>query len=65
MENSAMQFRNVSGAFELIGAPARDPVLLIDDMVDSGWTMTVAASVLREGGSGPVFPFALSDSKGR
>jgi ATP-dependent DNA helicase RecQ len=65
MENSAMQFSNVSGAFELIGAPARDPVLLIDDMVDSGWTMTVATSVLREGGSGPVFPFALSDSKGR
>jgi ATP-dependent DNA helicase RecQ len=35
-------------------------VLLIDDMVDSRWTMTVAAWLLRAHGSGRVFPFALS-----
>jgi ATP-dependent DNA helicase RecQ len=36
------------------------PVLLVDDVVDSGWTLTVAAVLLREHGSGPVFPFALA-----
>jgi ATP-dependent DNA helicase RecQ len=36
------------------------PVLLVDDVVDSGWTLTVAALLLREHGSGPVYPFALA-----
>jgi len=35
-------------------------VLLIDDVVDSRWTLTVAAVLLREHGSGPVYPFALA-----
>ena len=40
-------------------------VLLIDDMVDSRWTMTVAAWLLRSHGSGRVFPLSLSlTSKG-
>jgi ATP-dependent DNA helicase RecQ len=36
------------------------PVLLVDDVVDSGWTLTMAAIQLRLNGSGPVFPFALA-----
>jgi ATP-dependent DNA helicase RecQ len=36
------------------------PVLVVDDVVDSGWTLTVAALLLREHGSGPVYPFALA-----
>jgi ATP-dependent DNA helicase RecQ len=36
------------------------PVLVVDDVVDSGWTLTVAAVLLREHGSGPVYPFALA-----
>jgi ATP-dependent DNA helicase RecQ len=36
------------------------PVLLLDDVVDSGWTLTMAAVLLRQYGSGPVFPFALA-----
>lgn len=39
-----------------------EPVLLIDDMVDSRWTFTVVSVLLREAGSGPVMPFALADS---
>lgn len=39
-------------------APA-GPVLLIDDEIDSRWTMAVAAYRLRKAGSGPVLPFAL------
>ncbi len=35
------------------------PVLLIDDEIDSRWTMTVAAHRLADAGAGPVLPFAL------
>jgi ATP-dependent DNA helicase RecQ len=41
------------------------PVLLVDDMVDSGWTITLAAALLRSHGSGPVFPFALAKASPR
>ncbi|HEX2131821.1 MAG TPA: RecQ family ATP-dependent DNA helicase [Actinophytocola sp.] len=36
------------------------PVLLVDDRVDTGWTMTVAAKLLREAGAPAVLPFALA-----
>lgn len=36
------------------------PVLLVDDQVDSRWTMTVAGRALRQAGAGPVLPFALA-----
>jgi len=36
--------------------------LLVDDMVDSRWTMTVAAHVLTSNGSGPVYPLALAST---
>jgi len=65
MENSTMQLKNVWGAFAISGPVARNPVLLVDDMIDSGWTMAVVARVLRNSGSGPVVPFALADSRGR
>ena len=35
------------------------PVLLVDDRVDTGWTLTEATRVLREGGAGPVLPLVL------
>ncbi|TWP47373.1 RecQ family ATP-dependent DNA helicase [Lentzea tibetensis] len=35
------------------------PVLLVDDQVDTGWTMTVAARLLRQAGVPAVLPFAL------
>jgi ATP-dependent DNA helicase RecQ len=35
-------------------------VLLVDDMVDSRWTLTVATWLLRGNGSGEVWPIALS-----
>jgi ATP-dependent DNA helicase RecQ len=41
------------------------PVLLVDDMVDSGWTLTLAAVLLRRHGSGPVYPFALAKASPR
>jgi ATP-dependent DNA helicase RecQ len=38
------------------------PVLLVDDLVDSRWTVTVAGRALRLAGSGPVLPFALAST---
>jgi len=35
------------------------PVLLIDDVTRSGFTLTASAVLLREAGSGPVYPFAV------
>jgi ATP-dependent DNA helicase RecQ len=37
-------------------------VLLVDDVVDSGWTLTVLAALLRQAGSGPVLPLALAST---
>jgi ATP-dependent DNA helicase RecQ len=40
------------------------PVLLIDDQVDTGWTVTVAAKVLREAGAPAVLPLVLAVASG-
>jgi len=34
--------------------------LLVDDVFDSGWTLTLAVALLRQAGSGPVYPYALA-----
>ena len=36
------------------------PVLLVDDLVDTGWTMTVATRLLRAAGAPGVLPFVLA-----
>ncbi|MGH2630134.1 MAG: RecQ family ATP-dependent DNA helicase [Actinomycetota bacterium] len=60
MRNSAQQVRNVWDAFEVLGAVPEGPVLLVDDLADSTWTLTVVARALRLAGSGPVHPFVLA-----
>lgn len=60
MQNSVRQVRNLLGVFALTEKPPVGAVLLVDDMIDSGWTMTVLAVWLRHHGSGPVHPFALA-----
>ena len=37
-------------------------VLLVDDVVDSRWTLTVCGYRLMEAGCEAVYPFALADS---
>lgn len=64
MENAIQKARNLDGAFSLPPDATRDrlfsePVLLVDDIVDSGWTLTVAAWLLRQAGCGEVHPLAL------
>jgi ATP-dependent DNA helicase RecQ len=38
------------------------PVLLVDDMTDTGWTLTMAARVVRAAGAPAVLPFALAST---
>jgi ATP-dependent DNA helicase RecQ len=40
------------------------PVLLIDDRIETGWTMTVAAKLLREAGAPAVLPLVLAVTAG-
>jgi ATP-dependent DNA helicase RecQ len=63
MENSAQQLLNVHTAFEIATPVLDGPVLLIDDIVDSGWTLTTVGVALREAGSGIVYPFTLAKAK--
>ncbi|WP_447040403.1 RecQ family ATP-dependent DNA helicase [Streptomyces sp. DSM 118878] len=64
--NSAQRLRALSGAFavsdELAGAlaAAPGPVLLVDDSTDSGWTLAVAARLLRRAGADQVLPLVLA-----
>ena len=60
MENSAQQYRNIEGAFAVRGPVAAGPVLLVDDMVDSRWTLTYVGKLLREAGCPAVVPLALA-----
>jgi ATP-dependent DNA helicase RecQ len=62
MENSSQQARNVDGSLRIQGNVPTGAVLLMDDMVDSRWTMTVAAYLLLSNGSGPVHPLALAST---
>jgi ATP-dependent DNA helicase RecQ len=63
MANSTQQARNIDGSLALNDQPIpRGPVLLVDDMVDSRWTLTVCAWLLRKRGSGEVWPIALSQT---
>ena len=63
MNNSDQQARNVLGSLAIErSAMLSGPVLLVDDMVDSRWTFTVASRLLRERGSGEVWPLALADT---
>ena len=48
------------GAFAVTAPVPAGPVLLVDDLVDSRWTLTVVTAALVDVGGGPVFPFALA-----
>jgi ATP-dependent DNA helicase RecQ len=63
MQNWIQQARNIDGTLAISGWKlSKGPVLLVDDVVDSRWTMTVAACLLRRAGVEAVFPFALADT---
>ncbi|NET56013.1 MAG: RecQ family ATP-dependent DNA helicase [Symploca sp. SIO2E6] len=61
MNNSYQQAHNLDGTFEVDSWPGMGgSVFLVDDMVDSRWTFTMIAALLRHSGSGQVFPLALA-----
>jgi ATP-dependent DNA helicase RecQ len=65
MQNSAQQVANIATAIRAVAdAVLPEPVLLVDDIVDSRWTFTVCGARLRRAGSGPVLPFALATMSG-
>ncbi|MEU7803348.1 RecQ family ATP-dependent DNA helicase [Micromonospora arborensis] len=64
--NSAQRVRALHDTFtvpaDLADAVAGldGPVLLVDDLIDSGWTMTLVARALRRAGAPDVLPLALA-----
>lgn len=64
--NSAQRVRVLHDAFavpdELAGVLAGldGPVLLVDDLVDTGWTLTMVTRLLRRAGAPDVLPLALA-----
>ncbi|WP_084104210.1 RecQ family ATP-dependent DNA helicase [Demequina sp. NBRC 110056] len=61
--NSAQRLAGVTRRLDLesdatAGVSGRT-VLLVDDSIDSGWTLTVAARLLRRAGASAVMPFVL------
>ncbi|SNR54853.1 RecQ family ATP-dependent DNA helicase [Actinoplanes regularis] len=64
--NSAQRVRALHDAFTVppevaAGIEAHPgPLLLVDDLVDSGWTMTLAGRALRRAGAASILPLALA-----
>ena len=64
--NSAYRLASVWSAFGVdanladLLAATNGPVLLVDDLADSRWTLTVAARLLRRAGAPAVLPFVLA-----
>lgn len=62
--NSAQRLAGIVRRLELppgvAAAVADRTVLLVDDSTDSGWTLTVAARLLRRAGAAAVLPFVLA-----
>ena len=68
--NSAQRLRSVWNALTVPAALAAalaaldGPVLLIDDRIETGWTITLAAKLLREAGAPAVLPLVLAVNAG-
>ena len=64
--NSAQRVRAIRATLAMPRSLAADlatvdgPVLLVDDRVDTGWTMTMAAALVRHAGAPAVLPLALA-----
>ncbi|MCY3818735.1 MAG: RecQ family ATP-dependent DNA helicase [Gammaproteobacteria bacterium] len=59
-QNRFHQCNNLDGVFAIEGQVRKGAVLLVDDVVDSRWTLTVIAALLRQAGCAAVWPFALA-----
>jgi ATP-dependent DNA helicase RecQ len=59
LANSFHQYRNAHDAFAVTGTVPHGPVLVVDDVRGSGWTLTTVAGLLRDASAGPVHPLVL------
>ena len=62
MENSNFRCKNLDGMFDISTNIPKEPILLVDDVYDSGWTFSVISALLKKSGSGKVYPFAVASS---
>ncbi|WP_019970445.1 ATP-dependent DNA helicase RecQ [Mycobacterium sp. 141] len=60
--NSAYRVAALEGCWESPHIDCDGPVLLVDDMTDTGWTLTMAARALRDAGALEVLPFVLAST---
>lgn len=65
MQNETKQANNVLDTLMIKEIVPTGPVLLVDDIIDSGWTLTMAGYLLRKSGSGAVYPFTLARASGK
>jgi ATP-dependent DNA helicase RecQ len=61
-QNRYHQCSNLDGAFSVKQVGPEGSVLLVDDVVRSKWTFTVGAALLKQAGSGKVYPVALAST---
>lgn len=60
MRNSFQQALNVLERFTVVSALNGEAVLLVDDLADSRWTLTVLGDLLQRHGAGAVYPFVIA-----
>ncbi|MGH3361442.1 MAG: DEAD/DEAH box helicase [Nocardioides sp.] len=58
--NSAQRVAAVARRYRLEGELPAGPVLLVDDLVVTGWTLTLAARAIRAAGASDVLPLTLA-----
>lgn len=62
MQNRFHQCTNLDGAFGIAQPLPTGAVLLLDDVVDSGWTLSIISAQLRQAGSNLVYPVVLAST---
>jgi ATP-dependent DNA helicase RecQ len=64
--NSAGQQKNIEQSVAIVDSEQVQgkSILLVDDMVDSRWSLTVVAAKLLESGARSVYPYALVSTSG-
>ena len=63
MENSSFQCENAQKSFAVAdGAVSPKNILLVDDMTDSKWTLTVCGDILTKAGAEHVYPYVLAST---
>lgn len=62
MKNSYQQSYNAIRGFKVLDKVKKGPVLLVDDMVDSKWTLTICGAMLKKAGVEAVYPFAIAST---